>query len=93
MLGAAGMTLLVWGIILGAPELIHEHTEWGKGTGSGAKKLQFKSQLDHLVTGELADLSVSEFSPTNRDNKMCLPSLQKSLDRLDMVKRAPSVPR
>lgn len=81
MLGAAGMTLLVWGIILGAPELTHKHTELGKGTGPGAKKLQLKSQLDHLVTGEVADLSLSESSPTNSDNKTCLPSLQKSLGR------------
>lgn len=54
--GAPGMTLLVWGITPGAPELSNKHTELVKGTGAGATWPQFKSQVDHLVTGQVAYL-------------------------------------
>lgn len=56
MLGAPGMTLLVWGSFQEPQSLSIKYTELVKGTGSGARQPQFKSQLSHWVAGRLLTL-------------------------------------
>lgn len=50
------MTLLVWGSFQEPQSLSIKYTELVKGTGSGARQPQFKSQLSHWVAGRLLTL-------------------------------------